>query len=176
MTEENPYPEMPADVLAKHIEQISAVIKEKKVDVTQFFGGPISEEDKNKIDKFDSLTSEVKTLSEAASSKDLSNTEVILSQTSIDRVVSDIKKIDKDAPLESVSTSKFNNLEKIQVYGIVEGIVTHYAGREAAIRKELAPGGDKGTTEQQFSKPEIKSGDAEALVKTITEKLAPETS
>ena len=172
MTEDkdkNPYIDMPQDVLTKHLEQLSTVIKDKKVDVTQYFGAPPSEEDLNKIKEFEPLTAKVKELTDASSVKDLSDNETILSQASIDRIVSDIKKIDADAPLAAVLESKFNNLDKLSILGSVQGMVEHYTGQITTIKKEL--GGSKageGTGTQTFGKPGSTDETAESIITEMT--------
>lgn len=164
MTDEikNPYPDMPNDVLTEHLKQIGAVVKEKKLDVTQYFSSPLSEEDKNRIKNYDTQTAKVKELSEAASAKDLSETETKLSQASIDSLVNDIRKVDPDAPLAPILESKFNNLEKLDILRGTGSIVSHYVDQIATIKKEVGKK-DKGGegTQQTFSKPkEGETGEA----------------
>lgn len=150
----NPYTEMTPDVLTKHLEQLSSHVKEKKVDVTQYFGTPISQEDQDKLGTVDSLNTKVKELNEAASAKDLSDNEKILAEASIARVVSDIRKIDKDAPLGAVLESKFNNLDKLAILSSVQGMVEHYTGQLTTIKKELGTkSSGTSSTDQSFGKP-----------------------
>jgi len=166
--DKNPYTDMPQDVLTKHLEQLSTVVKDKKVDVTQYFGAPPSEEDKNKIEQFDPLTAKVKELTDASSSKDLSDNEKVLSQASIDRIVSDIKKIDADAPLAAVLESKFNNLDKISILGSVQGMIEHYTGQITTIKKELGSKSGTGNETQTFGKPLVGDKTAEAIITEMT--------
>ena len=166
--DKNPYKDMPQDVLTKHLEQLSTIVKDKKVDVTQYFGAPPSEEDQNKIKEFEPLTAKVKELTDVASSKDLSDNEKVLSQASIDRIVSDIKKIDADAPLAAVLESKFNNLDKISILGSVQGMVEHYTGQITTIKKELgSKSGAEGGT-QTFGKPPAGDKTAENIIAEMT--------
>ncbi len=162
--EKNPYTDMPQDVLNKHLEQLSVVVKDKKVDVAQYFSASISKEDQEKIDQADTQTAKIKELSEAASAKDLSENEKILSQATIDRVVSDIRKIDTDAPLASVLESKFNNLDKLSILGGVQQIVEHYVEQIATVKKEVGSGAKTGT--QTFGKAK-ETGSAEDIIKEI---------
>ena len=162
----NPYAEMTTDVLETHLKQLKSVVEEKKIDVTQYFGEPekISTEDQSKIDQHDSLTTQLKTLNDTASSKELTDNEAILAQANLDRAVSDIKSIDDSVPLDSIVSVKFNNLEKYAILSGVKPIVEHYKKREEILRKEI---GDKGaTTTQKFSKPEDTS-DAATLVAEV---------
>jgi hypothetical protein len=163
----NPYAEMTSDVITQHLEQLKSVVEEKKIDVTQFFGEPasISPEDQSKIDQHDSLTSQVKTLTEAESAKNLSDNEAKLAQASFDRAVSDIKTIDPSVPLESIVSTKFNNLEKYDIMSGVKPIVEHYQAQIATLRKEIGGSGDAATT-QKFAAPE-ESSDAETLVAEV---------
>lgn len=160
----NPYTDMPQDVLDTHLEQLSVVVKDKKVDVTQYFSTSISKEDQDKIDQADTQTAKIKELTDAVSSKDLSDNEKILSQASIDRIVSDIRNIDTDAPLASVLESKFNNLDKLSILGGVQRIVEHYAGQIATIKKEVGSGTKTGT--QTFGKAKD-AGSAEDIIKEL---------
>ena len=147
---------MTSEVFNTHLTQLKEVVDTKKIDITQIFGEPITKEDKEKLEKVDTLTSEVRTLSEKASEKDLTENEQVLAQASIDRAVSDIRKIDKDAPLDKVLHSKLNNLQKLEVLSGTQEMVEHYANQIATIRTELAPPGD-GTgapgVQQTFSTP-----------------------
>ena len=168
LTEEikNPYPEMPEDVLSEHLKQIGAVVKEKKVDVTQYFGASVSEDDKNKLEQFDVQAKTIKELNEAASAKDLTENEKILSQASIDSMVSDIRKVDPDAPLLSILESKFNNLDKLSILSGTEGIVDHYVGQISTLKKEFSEKTGNGTQtgQQTFSTPGTKSSAQEIIV------------
>ena len=162
----NPYTEMTPDVLETHLKQLKSVVEEKKIDVTQFFGAadPISSEDKAKIDQHDSLTSQVNTLNEAASKGELSDVEARLAQTNFDRAVSDIKEVDPDVPLESITSVKFNNLEKYDILSGVKPIIKHYQSQINVLRKEI---GDKAeVTTQKFAAPE-NSSSASELVKEV---------
>lgn len=164
----NPYAEMTSDVLNQHLAQLKSVVEEKKIDVTQFFGEApsISSEDQSKIDQHDSLTSQVKTLNEAASSKDMSDIEAKLAQTSFDRAVSDIKLIDSNVPLDSITSIKFNNLDKYDILSGVKPIIEHYKAQEVALRKEISGDGTKDVT-QKFAAPENKSTAAELVAEVI---------
>ena len=166
--DKNPYIDMPQDVLNKHLEQLSAVVKDKKVDVTQYFGAPPSEEDQDKIKQFEPLTAKVKELTDVASSKDLNDIEKVLSQASIDRIVSDIKKIDADAPLAAVLESKFNNLDKISILSSVQGMVEHYTGQITTIKKELGSKSGTGSETQTFGKPGSGDKTAESIIAEMT--------
>lgn len=163
----NPYVEMTDDVMKTHLTQLKEVVDSKKIDVTQIFGEPITEDDKEKMKKVDTLTSEVKKLAEEAGKKDLTDNEQILAQANIDRAVSDIKKIDKDAPLDAVLNSKLNNLQKLEVLSGTQALVEHYTGQIATIRTELAPPADGSvSTQQTFSVPDSKSS-AEDIIKSM---------
>ncbi len=159
---------MTPEVINTHLGQLKEVVDSKKIDVTQIFGEPITTEDKEKIDKVDTLTSEVKKLAEEAGKKDLTENEQVLAQSNIDRAVSDIKKIDKDAPLDAVLNSKLNNLQKLEVLSGTQALVEHYTGQIATIRTELAPAdAGAGTSVQQtFSVPASKST-AEDIIKSM---------
>ena len=163
---ENKYLEMPSDVLKTHFDQFKeAISKNTEMDAKQFFGEPMTAEQTEKLQNYDSLTSQVKELSTAASAKDLSDNEITLAQASIDRAVSDIRKVDPDAPLGSILDSKFNNLEKLSILGKIEGIVTHYTGAINTIKAELAPTGEE-TTTQKYSAPKPTEESAADLIKT----------
>jgi len=159
----NPYKDMPEDVLSTHLKQLSTIVKEKKIDVTQYFSTDLSKEDQDKIKQVGPLTAKVKELTDAASAKDLSDNEKILSQASIDRIVSDIKNVDADAPIATVLESKFNNLDKLTILGSVQTMIQHYADQVATIKKELGSGTKQGT--QTFSKPEEKGTALEIITK-----------
>ncbi len=160
---------MTDDVMKTHLTQLKEVVDSKKIDVIQFFGEPITEEDKENLKKVDTLTSEVKTLSEKASKEDLTENEQVLAQANIDRTVSDIRKIDKDAPLDKVLHSKLNNLQKLEVLSGTQAMVEHYTSQIATIRTELAPPADgAGATgvQQTFSTPGTKNT-AEDIIKSM---------
>ena len=109
MTDENPYLKMPADVLTKHLEQFAAAVKGKDgFDVVQMFGLPasISTDDQAKVDQHASLTADVKKLSEAASSQNLSDIETQLARASIDTAVKGLKVLDTDAPVSVIENTK----------------------------------------------------------------------
>ena len=163
---------MTDDVMKTHLKQLKEVVESKKIDVIQFFGEPITEADKEKIAKVDTLTSEVKTLSEKASKEDLTENEQVLAQANIDRTVSDIKKIDKDAPLDRVLNSKLNNLQKLEVLNGAQAMVEHYTSQIATIRTELAPPADGVSAtgvQQTFSVPKGDST-AEDIIKSMIPK------
>lgn len=167
--EKNPYAEMTEDVMKTHLTQLKEVVDSKKIDVTQVFGEPITDADKEKLEKVDTLTSEVKTLSEKASKEDLTENEQVLAQANIDRTVSDIRKIDKDAPLDKVLNSKLNNLQKLGVLNATQEMVQHYTSQIATIRTELAPPADGSGAQgvqQTFSTPPTKSS-AEEIIKSM---------
>lgn len=164
--EKNPYSDMPVDVLQKHLEQLKTVVTEKKINVTQFFGEPIKTEDKEKLEKYDSLQSKVDELSKKASKENLTDNESKLADATVNRIVSDIKKIDKDAPIEGVLKSNFNNLQKIEILNETQGIVQHYTGQMDTLRTEL--GNQPGTPgTQTFSKPTGGSETAAELIKSM---------
>ena len=157
---------MTEDVMKTHLTQLKEVVDSKKIDVTQVFGEPITEEDKENLKKVDTLTSEVKTLSEKASKEDLTENEQVLAKANIDRAVSDIKKIDKDAPLDKVLNSKLNDLQKLDVLSGTQAMVEHYTSQIATIRTELAPAGDgagAGNVQQTFSTPKGDSTAADII-------------
>lgn len=171
MTEKNPYIEMPKDIVEKHLSQIKEVIGDKQINVQQMFGLGVSDEDKEKIEKFDSLTSQVSKLQEASASRELSETESRLAKASIDRLVSDIKVIDENAPLESVLNSKFNNLEKIDMLSGTKDMVKHYADRIEAVKSELTTktANVEGTAgiRQEFANPEDATADVNKIIGEI---------
>ena len=165
---ENPYTDMKQDVLSTHLTQLAEVVKgSTEIDVKQIFGiadASISKEDQVKIDQHDSLTSKVDELSKVASAKDLTDNEVILSQASIDRAVSDIKKIDVDAPLSTVLDSKFNNLDKLSILKMTEDTVSHYVDQVATIKKEVGAGKPDSTTQTFGEAPASTSGESAASI------------
>ena len=165
--DKNPYTDMPDDVLKTHLEQLSTIVKDKKIDVTQYFSTNLSKEDQDKIASVSGLQAKIKELTESASAKDLSDNEKILSQASIDRIISDIKNIDTDAPLADVLDSKFNNLDKLTILGSVQTMVQHYADQVATIKKEVGSGTEKGT--QTFSKPK-ETGSAKDIITEMYKK------
>lgn len=173
MTDEhkNPYEEMSTDVFQEHLKQLKDVVDTKKIDITQIFGEPITDEDKEKLKKVDTLTSEVKTLSEKTSKEDLTENEQTLAQASLDRTVSDIRKIDKDAPLDGVLHSKLNNLQKLEILNASQAMVEHYTAQIATIRTELAPpeAGAGTAAQQTFSVPKGESS-AEDIIKSMIPK------
>lgn len=165
---ENPYEKMTADVLQQHIDQMSEVVKGKGIDVTQAFGiaaPSISADDQAKLEKFDSLTSEVEKLTAEASAKDLSPEAVATTQVGIDGLVAQIASIDADVDVSKIG-SKFNNLERMSILNDVKPLIEEYAGRIALVKKEI---GSKGTDEvtQTFSapKPEVSAAD---MIKSVT--------
>jgi len=166
MSEEpkNPYTDMTTDVLNKHLEQLKSVIAEKKIDVSQYFGTPISDEDKKKLEEHKALSDQVNKYVEAANSATLSATEIKLSQQNLDRLVNDIKNIDPDVPLDGVIGSKFNNLEKIDILTGVQGIVKHYDEQIDTLKKEIAT--DTTSVKQTFGAPEEK-GTAADIIKSL---------
>ncbi len=168
MEEKNPYTDMPKDVLDTHLKQLSAVVKEKEIDITQVFSIPkvsISKDDQEKIDQYASLTSQVETLTAAESAKNLSDVEAKLAKSNFERVVSDLKKIDENVPLASLIGTKFNNLDKADILSGVVPIVEHYKAAEATLRKEI---GDKPATDvtQQFSEP-ASTGTSDDIIKEL---------
>lgn len=167
--DKNPYLDMPEDVLKVHITQLKSVIDNKKIDVQQFFGQPIKDEEKEKLKNYDTLQTQVKDLSEKASKENLSDTEAKLAQATIDRVVSDIKKIDKDAPLDKVLNSKFNNLQKLDILAGTQDLVTHYTAQMDTLRQEIGSPGQPGM--QTFSKP-ASEGTAVDIIKSMLPKEA----
>lgn len=171
MADENPYLKMPTDVLIKHIEQVADAVKGKtEIDVTQMFGVPtISADDQVKIDEHATLTSQVEKLSADASAKDLTPDMVRISQVSIDSSVGGLKGIDKDVPLESVLSSKFNNMEKLDILGIVKPIVEHYSGVVETIRKEVGSK-DPAAVDQKFSTPEDKDATGAKIIAEMVPK------
>ena len=168
--DKNPYTDMPDDVFKTHLEQLSTIVKDKKIDVTQYFSTELSKEDQDKIASVSGLQAKIKELTESASAKDLSDNEKILSQASIDRIISDIKNIDTDAPLAAVLESKFNNLDKLTILGSVQTMVQHYVDQVATIKKELGTGTAKGT--QTFSKSKGEGSAEEIITKMYKIKAA----
>lgn len=168
MTEpkENPYIKMPDDVFKEHLTQLKTVVDEKKIDVTQFFGEPITKEDKEKLEKVDTLQTQVDTLSEEKNKKDLSETEEKLAQANIDNIVGDIKKIDKDAPLDTVLKSNFNALDKLEILKGTRQTVEFYAEQMNTLREQIPSQGTD--VNQRFSKPAPGADSAESIIKSMT--------
>ena len=169
MTEEtkNPYVEMPEDVLKTHLEQIKSVIGTKKIDVTQFFGEPITQEQKDKIAKSDELANKVKELSDKASKENLTDNEAKLAQASVDRIVNDIRKIDKDAPLDKVLDSKFNNLQKLDILAGTQDVIQHYTSQMETLRQEIGSQGQPNL--QTFGKPATNDSAADIIKSMLPE-------
>ncbi len=133
----NPYVEMTADVLQTHLQQLSTTVKEKKIDVSQFFGAAITEDQENKLKSYDSMVSQVEKLSTDAAGKDLSEVEKRLTQTNIDSIVSDIKKFDDKVPLTGILSGNLDNITKIDVLNNVKDITKHYNTVVDNLKKEL---------------------------------------
>lgn len=171
---ENPYITMPVDVLTKHLEQISSIVKEKSIDVSQMFGVSISAEDEKKIAGYETLEKQVETLNTAASSKDLTVNELALAQSSIHRLESDIKGIDSTAPIGTILSSKFNGLEKLEILNLAQGIVAHYTDKMTVLKAELETTNKAVNAEQQFGAPAEVAGKAEEIVADIMKTYAPE--
>jgi len=150
----NPYVDMPADVLATHLEQIGKIAQEKGLEVKQFFGiadVSVSAEDQAKIDQHSTLVAEVEKLTTASGARDLSPADIATTQVGIDGLLSQIKSIDANIDVSSIG-SKFNNLERMSILNDVKPLIASYMGRIALVKKEL---GTKPTTDvtQQFSAP-----------------------
>ncbi len=167
--EKNPYLEMPEDVFKTHLGQIKTVIDDKKLDVSQFFGEPITDSDKEKIKQVDTLQTKVDELAEKANSDKLTDNETKLAQSNIDRLVSDIKKIDKDAPLEDVLKSKFNNLDKLDILNGTQKVVAHYTAQIETIRNEIPSQGAAGT--QTFAKPATPDESSKIITDLVAEMI-----
>lgn len=160
MTEKNPYTEMTESVLTEHLKQLKTVVEEKKIDVSQYFGASLSDDDKTKLKQYDSLSAQVKELSTAAASKNLSDNEVRLSQASIDVAVNDLRKLDPHVPLDQILDSNFNNIEKLDILNGVKPIVEHSMASLETLRKEIPQSGTEVTGTQKFQEP--KPGDETA--------------
>ncbi len=172
MTEENPYEKLDNAALTKHAEQLSVIVKEKKVDVTQMFGEPasISVDDQNKIDQFESLTSKVNKLSEEVGKSNLTDTEAQLAKQNLDRLVGDIGVIDTSAPIAAFVDSKYNNLQKYEILSDVVPLVKHYVDQIATLKKGIGEGNKDENTQtgtQTFAEPEATSDAADKLIEGI---------
>lgn len=160
---------MTEDVLKTHITQLQEAVTQKKVDVTQFFGEPITDEAKKKLQERDELEAKVKELSEKAGATNLSESEQKLAGATIDRIVRDIKSIDPNAPLGHVLDSKFNNLDKIDILGGYQKAVEHYQNQIATLKRELKPDGNESAT-QTFSSPKGTEDDASKIIASMIPK------
>lgn len=167
-TIENPYVEMPTDVLTKHLEQLGKIAQEKGIEVKQFFGiadVSLSAEDQAKLDQHPNLVAEVEKLTAASSSKDLSEADIATTQVGIDGLLSQISDIDANIDVSKIG-SKFNNLERMSILNDIKPLIADYVGRIETVKKEI---GAKPTTEvnQQFSAPK---GDISAadIIKAAT--------
>lgn len=166
---ENKYLEMPKDVLLEHAKQLKEAAGTKIVDLTQCFGAPKTEDELQKLKDYESVSAKVVELSKDAATKELTDNEVVLAQASIDRAVSDIRKIDPDAPLEAILSSKFNNLDKLAILGGYQPVVEHYTAAISTIKTEL---GKKTSTSQGFAAPETGDETAASIIESMLPKEA----
>ena len=165
MTEEkNPYTEMPEDILMKNLEQLSVVVKEKGISTTQFFGEPITAEQKAMVEEHASLTKEVQTLKDAAtaSNNPMSDDTKKLVEYNVSSAVEAVKAIDPDLPIDSILASVSNPFERVEVANGMKGIAEYSKKAVDAIKSQLP--GTKAIT-QGFSAGEAKGDES-------TEKLA----
>lgn len=168
MTEENPYIEMEASVLEKHISQIKGVMETNKMSTLQFFGEAISEENQAKVDEHASLTKQVSDLEAANNAKTLSENETKLSKLTMDSVVSEITSIDANFPIKGILESPLDNFQKIDMLNVAKEQATYTQSSIDAVKSAVGTGDKK---LQGFGNaPEGADGDADAIVAKLAEK------
>lgn len=167
MTEENPYLTMPADTFKTHISQIVEAMETQKMTTLQAFGETLSEDTVNKVAEHATLTSQVKTLEDAAATavaKELSPGTLKLAKMSTDRVISDIRAVDENYPITKIIDSSLTEFEKIDMLdGALQG--AKYTQKAVdAIKEELGAGST--TMKQGFSSPN-EASDADSIAEKL---------
>lgn len=167
---DNPYLEMPKDVITQNVDLIKEAMTEKGMQVDQFFGAALSDEDKSKLENYGKLDEKVKELSKAAASKNLSEDTIKLAEASLNREINDLKKLDPDLPIESLTNNKFNALERLDVVNVIRPFVDHGISSINTLKTELVKAKEE-TTNQDFGAPKGKGADdAAAIMETLLPK------
>ncbi len=175
MTEkENPYLKMDDATFTKHVDQIKEYVDKKKLSTIQFFGESLSEDTQTKLDEHASLTTDkaslttqVKTLEDAATAGEMSEDVKKLAKLSIDSAVSEIKGIDENFPIQGVVDSISDPFQKVDALKHLK-VAADYSKKAVDALKSQIP--VKTGTQGFGEAPKTDSDEAERIFNEVVAK------
>ena len=147
----SPYTTMDETQLKEHFVQLSSIIKDKNMsdlNIAELFGiTPITAEQTKQLemmDKFgDKLESIQKLIKEPPQSvnTDLSDNETRLASTALNGMITTVRSINPDIPLDGILNSELNPFDKMAAIDGLKPIIDHYETTVSNLKKQIPDAG-----------------------------------
>lgn len=148
----NPYESMEANVFKNHVSWLASVVKSKLPDVDLYDafglekGETISEEDKKKIerhDKFSAMAQQIfedkpVEVSQVEAKKTVIDPNLErIAQKTVDSLVSDMKSVDSDIPIDDIVNGSGSVFEKLDMLEKMQKVVDYHGRTVKGLRENL---------------------------------------